>query len=103
VGPGQRERPRPELGQEQPLDLADAVAEGPRQAGDPLAVDGAVGDEPDGAGGHVTAVVPGGDPGLASGRQRLQARNPARCADAAEGWNSTFSALGVTAGQLGRQ
>ena len=44
-----------------------------------------------------------GEPGEASGRQRLQARNPACCAAAAVGKNRTFLANGVRAGQLGRQ
>jgi len=44
-----------------------------------------------------------GEPGEASGRQRLQARNPARCAAAALGWNSTLRRSGVIAGQDGRQ
>jgi hypothetical protein len=44
-----------------------------------------------------------GDPGDASGRQRLQARYPARCAAAAVGRNRTFSGFGVIAGQLGLQ
>jgi hypothetical protein len=44
-----------------------------------------------------------GDPGAASGRQRLQARNPAACAAAAVEKKRTFSRLGVRAGQLGRQ
>ncbi|CAM5253495.1 hypothetical protein SNARM312S_04830 [Streptomyces narbonensis] len=44
-----------------------------------------------------------GEPGLVSGRHRLQARNPARWQDAALGWNSMFSGLGGTTGQLGRQ
>ena len=44
-----------------------------------------------------------GEPGDASGRQRLHARYPARCAAAAVGKNSTFLGYGVRAGQLGRQ
>ena len=44
-----------------------------------------------------------GDPGLASGRQRLQARNPACCAAAALGKNRMFSGFGGTTGQLGLQ
>ena len=44
-----------------------------------------------------------GEPGLASGRQRLQARNPACWAAAALGKNLMFSGLGGTTGQLGRQ
>ena len=38
-----------------------------------------------------------------SGRQRLQGRKPAAAASAGEEWNSTFSRLGVRAGQEGRQ
>ena len=44
-----------------------------------------------------------GEPGAASGRQRLQARKPAACAAAAVGNKRTFSRLGIRAGQLGRQ
>ncbi len=44
-----------------------------------------------------------GDPGVVSGRQRLQARKPACWQAAALGWNTMFSGLGVIAGQLGRQ
>ncbi len=44
-----------------------------------------------------------GDPGLASGRHRLQARKPACCAAAALAKKRTFAGLGGTAGQLGRQ
>ncbi len=44
-----------------------------------------------------------GDPGLVSGRHRLQARKPARWQEAALGWNSMFSGLGGATGQLGRQ
>ena len=44
-----------------------------------------------------------GEPGTASGRQRLQARNPAACAAAALGWKVMFAGAGVRAGQEGRQ
>ncbi|MEZ5137086.1 MAG: hypothetical protein R2699_19090 [Acidimicrobiales bacterium] len=44
-----------------------------------------------------------GDPGEASGRQRLHARNPACWAAAAVGKKLTLRACGVRAGQLGRQ
>ena len=44
-----------------------------------------------------------GEPGLASGRQRLQARNPACWAAAALGKKRMCSGLGGTTGQLGRQ
>ncbi len=44
-----------------------------------------------------------GDPGEAPGRQRLQARKPAACAEAAVRWNVTLAALGVRAGHEGRQ
>jgi len=44
-----------------------------------------------------------GEPGAASGRQRLQERNPACWAAAAVGRKRTFARLGVIAGQLGRQ
>ena len=49
------------------------------------------------------ATSQSGLPGVASGRQRLQARNPAAWADAAVGWKVTFLYAGVRAGQLGRQ
>ena len=49
------------------------------------------------------AMSHSGLPGVASGRQRLQARKPAACAAAAVGWNSTLRAAGVRAGQDGRQ
>ena len=41
--------------------------------------------------------------GAVSGRQRRHGRNPAAWAPAAEAKKSTFSALGVRAGQIGRQ
>jgi hypothetical protein len=44
-----------------------------------------------------------GDPGAASGRHRLQLRNPADWAAAAVEKNRVFSGLGIEAGQLGRQ
>ena len=44
-----------------------------------------------------------GDPGEASGRQRLQARKPACCAAAAVGRKRRFRAKGGRTGQLGRQ
>ena len=44
-----------------------------------------------------------GLPGVASGRHRLQARNPAAWAAAAVGWNSTLRSAGVRAGHEGRQ
>lgn len=44
-----------------------------------------------------------GEPGTASGRQRLHARNPSACAAAALAKKSMFSARGVLAGQDGRQ
>jgi hypothetical protein len=44
-----------------------------------------------------------GEPGEASGRQRLQARKPARWAAAALARKRTFARFGVIAGQLGRQ
>ena len=44
-----------------------------------------------------------GEPGLASGRHRLQARNPACWAAAALGKKRMFCGFGGTAGQLGRQ
>ena len=44
-----------------------------------------------------------GDPGVASGRHLLHARNPAPCAAAADGKKRMLTTLGVIAGQLGRQ
>ena len=44
-----------------------------------------------------------GEPGEASGRHRLHARNPERWAAAAVGRNRTLRRCGVRAGQLGRQ
>ena len=49
------------------------------------------------------ATSQSGEPGVASGRQRLQARNPAACAAAAVRWKVTFLLAGVIAGQEGRQ
>ena len=51
----------------------------------------------------VAATSQSGLPGVASGRQRLQARKPAACAAAALGKNVTFWKPGVRAGQEGRQ
>jgi hypothetical protein len=48
-------------------------------------------------------VFHSGEPGEASGRQRLHARNPDCWAAAAVGKKSTFARFGVIAGQLGRQ
>ena len=44
-----------------------------------------------------------GDPGAASGSQRLQARRPASCAAAALRNRRTLRRCGMRAGQLGRQ
>ncbi len=44
-----------------------------------------------------------GEPGVASGRQRLHARNPVSWAAAAVGKKRTLARFGVIAGQLGRQ
>jgi len=49
------------------------------------------------------ATSQSGLPGVASGRQRLQARKPAPWAAAALGWKVTLRAAGVRAGQEGRQ
>ena len=48
-------------------------------------------------------VFHSGEPGAASGRQRLHERNPAVCAAAAVAKKRTLPRLGVRAGQLGRQ
>ena len=53
--------------------------------------------------GQPSFVFHSGDPGLASGRQRLQARKPATCAAAAVGRNRRFCVRGGRAGHLGRQ
>ncbi len=51
----------------------------------------------------VAATSQSGLPGVASGRQRLQARKPAACAYAALGWKVTLADAGVRAGHEGRQ
>jgi hypothetical protein len=48
-------------------------------------------------------VFHSGEPGEASGRQRLHARYPWLCAVAAATKNSTFVRFGVIAGHEGRQ
>jgi len=83
LGPGQRQRPRTHAGHQQALDLARTVPEPASQARDALSVDHAVSDEPHGPAYHVGSRVHSGDPGVASGRQRLQARKPASWAVAA--------------------
>ena len=60
---GDRDRPRSQLGYQQPLQLAHAVAELGGQAGHPRAVDDAVGDHAHGARDHVGAPVPLGRAG----------------------------------------
>ena len=78
LGAGQRERARAQLGEQLALDLAGAVAEPGGQARHALAVHHAVGDQPHGARHEIGALrSTRGEPGLVSGRQRLQARNPA--------------------------
>ena len=79
------------------------VAEPLRKAGHALPVDDAVRDQPHRPADQVGAQIPLRRPGVASGRHRLQARNPAPCAAAAVAKNRTFSRFGVRAGQLGRQ
>ncbi len=44
-----------------------------------------------------------GDPGAASGRQRMHARKPSPCAAAALAKKRTFARCGVRAGHEGRQ
>lgn len=56
---------------------AGGVAEPGSEPGDALPVDDPVLDEPHGTGHGVGAGVPLREPGLVSGRQRLQARKPA--------------------------
>ena len=102
--PGERERAGAELGDELPVEVALAVAEPAREAGDALAVDDAVARSAASPGRRGRrATFHSGEPGAASGRQRLQARKPARCAAAAVGRKRTFARFGVIAGQLGRQ
>ena len=60
VGAAQRERPRAELGGEEAREVPRRIAEAPREAGDALALDDAVGDEPHRTGRRVAADVPGG-------------------------------------------
>ena len=74
------------------------VPEAGGQAVDALALDDAVGDEPHGARGEVVGRSQSGEPGIASGRQRLQARKPAAWAAAAVRWKLTFDSCGVRAG-----
>jgi hypothetical protein len=85
------------------VQVALAVAKPRRESCDPLTID------------HPSAInciarptrsprlSHSGEPGDASGLQRLQARKPASCAAAAVGKRRTFSRLGVRDGQLGRQ
>ncbi|GAA2313881.1 hypothetical protein Scani_80360 [Streptomyces caniferus] len=103
AGPRQRHRPRAELRGQLPLHLTGAVPEPLCQSADPLPVDHAVVDEPHGPAHQVGAHIPLGRPRHGAGRHRRQARNPADCAAAADGKNRTFTRLGVTAGQPGRQ
>ena len=83
--PGQRQRVGPDLGLQQPLELAGGVADAGRQPGDALAVDRAVGDQAHRPATTSPRTFHSGEPGEASGRQRLQARKPACCAAAAVG------------------
>ena len=58
LSPCQRQRVRAHLGLQQTLELTRRVADTGRQPGHALAVDGAVGDQPHGAGDDVTPDVP---------------------------------------------
>jgi hypothetical protein len=58
LGPGEVERPRPELLREQAAQVTGAVGEPPRQPRDAFAVDHAVGDEAHGPSGHVGPQIP---------------------------------------------
>ena len=58
LGTGQRQRVGADLRLQHSLELAGGVADACRQAGDTLAVDGAVGDESHRTGHHVAAHVP---------------------------------------------
>jgi len=85
LGPRERERPRPQVGQQVPPDLALAVAQVAGQPGDALALDDAVGDEAHRPAGHVALEVPGGRAGTAPGMQRLQGPEARSWAAAAVG------------------
>lgn len=102
-GPGQRQRSGAELLVHEARQLSGTVAEFRGQGLDSPAVDDAFADEAHGPGDDITACVPFGEFGLASGRHRLQARKPASAAAAALMKKSTFSRLGVLAGHDGRQ
>ena len=95
--------PAPSSVDEQAVEVALAVAEPGGEPGDALAVDDAVGDEPHRPADDVGADVPLGEPGVASGRQRLQARKPAPLGGGRRREERTLARFGVTAGQHGRQ
>ena len=98
TGPRQRQRPGAELGDEQPVEVARAVAEARGQPLDALPVDDPVGDEAHGATGVSAATSQRGESGVASGRQRRHARKPAAWAEAAVGWKVTFRGAGCAPG-----
>ena len=85
LGARECDRGRANLLGEQSPKMAFAEAQSLGGPGDAFAVDGAVRDQAHGARDSVGAPVPIGEPGAASGRQRLQARKPADCAAAAVG------------------
>ncbi len=58
AGPGQGERPGPELGDEQPVEVPRGVAHPVREPLDPVALDDPVGDQPHRAAGDVGGHVP---------------------------------------------
>ena len=78
LGARQGERPGPQLGHEDPLELAVAVVEPRRQPAHAVAVDDAVGDEPHGPRHHVGALVPLGRPGAGVGAAAHAGAEPRR-------------------------
>ena len=103
LGPGQGDRSGTDLGQQQALELAHPVAELCGEPGTP-----ARSTSPSAMSRMARATTSArrshsGDPGVAPGRHRLQARKPARWAAAAVAKKRTWARCGVRAGQLGRQ
>ena len=84
--------------------MAFAVAEPTGESGDTVAVDDAIGDEAHRPADEVLRAFHSGEPGEASGRHRLQARNPSLLGRGRRRrGTSTLVRFGVIAGQLGRQ
>ena len=101
--PGQCQRAGPELGEQLPLDLPDAVAELGGQSGDPRAVDDPVGDEPHRPGDQVGALVPLRRPRARVGPASLAGAEAGLLRGGGTGEEAHVLRLGRTAGQLGRQ